>query len=670
MSDEELCLVKPEITQISCLGSESFEERWKICVRVTSKSRKLRSDDGTQYFKVVLEDKSGQIDALAYGSQNVHKFFDRFEEDKVYFISDGKLVKHIKKNPHKSAKDNLDEIEKITHKNDDNSTDGKAETEIGERVDQNGKIQNKNEGTIDENEGKIDENGEKIDENGEKIDETGKKVDEKREKIDENGEKIDENGEKIDENGEKVDENGEKIDENGGKIDESEGKIDDNDGKVQSEEERKIDENQGHLQSETEKKIENIEENVDKIIDENEPKKEDEINLVAEKDDDKNDRNKDDDMDEEYFYEIHLESGTVVTCKDVDSKPTSHFTPITQLRHVSKTFVDVVGIVTGVWKLEMKYTQFRSINITDENGCDVNVALWGKLATDFDVKSISTVVSLKHVRVKKENGDAELQSTPNTILDYKPAEPEAVVLREILGIAEDVTDVENETSHCSRCRKRRGSFSSSVSGSSKRHRNDSGNSSGRPKPKRNNSNNSAMCKRRGNKQLLGRKGRKIYIRKRNSTRDYFKSEDSDSDPSDSVSEDVREVRGRRRPVRHCQSLYSEKMKKKRRVHSSSDDDSEESDDSDDFTSDDTDASEKKKDKKNGRRGRSGNGDDKKKSSQDSSKKDGASSSQAPHTVISIETDDESEVESLNSKPAILTKGEKKWKDSGNFITIL
>jgi hypothetical protein len=61
----------------------SFEERWKICVRVTSKSRKLRSDDGTQYFKVVLEDKSGQIDALAYGSQNVHKFFDRFEEDKV-----------------------------------------------------------------------------------------------------------------------------------------------------------------------------------------------------------------------------------------------------------------------------------------------------------------------------------------------------------------------------------------------------------------------------------------------------------------------------------------------------------------------------------------------------------------------------------------------------------
>jgi hypothetical protein len=49
---------------------------------------------------------------------------------------------------------------------------------------------------------------------------------------------------------------------------------------------------------------------------------------------------------------------------------------------------DVVGIVTGVWKLEMKYTQYRSINITDENGCDVNVALWGKLVNIYYIFSI------------------------------------------------------------------------------------------------------------------------------------------------------------------------------------------------------------------------------------------------------------------------------------------
>lgn len=219
-------------------------------------------------------------------------------------------------------------------------------------------------------------------------------------------------------------------------------------------------------------------------------------------------------------------------------------------------------------------------------------------------------------------GDTELQTTPNTELDYKPAEQEAVVLREILGIADNLTDGETDTNHCIRCQKRRGSYSSSVSRSNKRRRYNSGNSSGRAKSNRNSINN-AMCRKRRNKQVQGRTGRKIYIRKRNSTRDYFKSDDSDSDPSGSVSEDIKEIRGRRRPVRHCQSLYSEN-RKKRRVRTSSSDDS---DDSDDFTSDDdTDVSKKKSGKKNGKKGRPGNKNtkDNKKSSQDSTKKDGAS----------------------------------------------
>ncbi|XP_053383872.1 dentin sialophosphoprotein-like [Mercenaria mercenaria] len=505
----DLTPVKPEITKVSSLTSDSFGERWKICVKVKSKSGKSSLENGTDYFKVVLEDDSGQIEALAFGSQNVHRFFDRFEENKLYFISDGKL-------------------------------------------------------TVNEN--------------------------------------------------------------------------------VPNEEQR---------------------------CDEGQEEKE-----------------------KRHPCQIHLESGTVVTCSGEENQPRSPFTPVTQLKQSTKTFVDVVGIVTGVWKLEMKYTQYRSINITDENGSDVNVALWGKLATEFDVRSISSVVSLKNVRVKKENGEVELQSTPNTEIEYKPSDPEAIVLREIHGIAEivdelsdDMRDSEDDASHCRGCQKRRGSNSPACH----RKRNDSGTSTGKGKCNKNNLTNGAICRRRGSGPGHGRRGRRNYSfdgnrtgrgrgRRRSVTNnDDFIDDEEESDIEDSEVDDLREYKKKRRPVRHCTRKST--MSVADDDNSDSDDDSDDTDDDvddDDAIDNDKEDANEENGMKTRRRGRpckrsldkeldgasktsSGRLTRLRQKSTTDSPKKASSSLQGPVTVISIETDEESDDDGI--KPVSSAKKASKMYSS-------
>jgi replication factor A1 len=112
---------KPGVSWLPIEGLSPYQNSWGIKARVTQKSdiRQWANQRGDgKLFSVTLMDDSGKIRATAF-NQSVDAFFNRLEEQKVYFITKGRVSLAKKKfagsvdNDYEITFDNKTEIEEV-----------------------------------------------------------------------------------------------------------------------------------------------------------------------------------------------------------------------------------------------------------------------------------------------------------------------------------------------------------------------------------------------------------------------------------------------------------------------------------------------------------------------------------------------------------------------------
>ncbi|XP_011874694.1 PREDICTED: replication protein A 70 kDa DNA-binding subunit-like isoform X2 [Vollenhovia emeryi] len=140
-------------------------------------------------------------------------------------------------------------------------------------------------------------------------------------------------------------------------------------------------------------------------------------------------------------YEMVITRDTVIIpCyENNDDIPTLQFNfcPISQVENKEQNeFIDVLGVVTtfsDVQRVVQRSTgrEFikRDVNIVDDSGTMVSVALWEKQAKDFD-GSNNPVLAIKGARVGEFNGGKNLSLIHSSVLEKNPDLPEAHRLRE------------------------------------------------------------------------------------------------------------------------------------------------------------------------------------------------------------------------------------------------
>lgn len=157
-------------------------------------------------------------------------------------------------------------------------------------------------------------------------------------------------------------------------------------------------------------------------------------------------------------YEIIMTADTeIIPCENSDNIPLLkfNFCPISQMENKEKNdIIDVLGVVTTfsdvqhvVQRATGKGLVKRDVNIVDDSGAMICVALWEEEAENFD-GSNHPILALKGVRVGEFNGGKNLSLLSSSVLEKDPDLTEAHKLRQWYSAAGHLENVKSLSRPC------------------------------------------------------------------------------------------------------------------------------------------------------------------------------------------------------------------------------